>query len=443
MNRRSQIGLLVVLLTIGTLGTSCPSDVIPLTYTLTVNYGTGSGSYAVGSVATITAASPSGYVFDEWTGDVSTVADVTAATTAITMDANRTVTATFTELAFTPFQDSTGGQLYFDNVQMVAAGVGYAVTSTAFPSSLTFYQTTDNGATWAELGTIDTGNTSIGASYAVAFHPDILAYSTYFSGFGFEGTAGVSLNDGASWSHVEDAIQEQYGGYNTPFGSAAVFGDTFWQVVGEQRDSLASLAISSFGSAAEWDRNDLSVQDAIILSTQGTSDDVGNFYMWANETSSSDDWELYVLTASGWAALRSSLGGDFWLTNWTMQRNTNAVTLIDAEDTHTSERGAIYCDPANGTYQTIYYHDTGGDSNGYYLTRAIATETAVYVCLLNANASEDKVVIQQAVNGEYETVIAEDDASVYYYFQTDYNGRVYALRRGTYTTGFYELDSGQ
>ncbi|MCP3097659.1 phospholipase [Myxococcus sp. K15C18031901] len=69
---------------------------------LTVNSGSGDGSYASGTQVTITADAPaSGYVFDKWTG--ATVTSATSATTTLTMPAAATtVTATY-KLA------STGG----------------------------------------------------------------------------------------------------------------------------------------------------------------------------------------------------------------------------------------------------------------------------------------------------------------------------------------------
>ena len=69
-------------------------------YTLTVNSGSGDGAYAQGSVQTITAdGAPSGMQFDEWTGDISHVDNVNAATTTVTMPAaDVTVTATYEDL---------------------------------------------------------------------------------------------------------------------------------------------------------------------------------------------------------------------------------------------------------------------------------------------------------------------------------------------------------
>ncbi|MCF7848776.1 MAG: hypothetical protein K9M45_08005, partial [Kiritimatiellales bacterium] len=66
-------------------------------YQLTVNSGTGSGSYTNGEVVTITASNaPSGQVFDIWTGATQYVASASSATTTVTMPTQDiAVTATY------------------------------------------------------------------------------------------------------------------------------------------------------------------------------------------------------------------------------------------------------------------------------------------------------------------------------------------------------------
>ena len=67
-------------------------------YTLTVEDGSGSGSYVSGTTVAIAANLPAlWYTFDGWTGDISTVADPLASATTVLMGpSNITVTATFT-----------------------------------------------------------------------------------------------------------------------------------------------------------------------------------------------------------------------------------------------------------------------------------------------------------------------------------------------------------
>jgi uncharacterized repeat protein (TIGR02543 family) len=83
----------------------------PLLYTLTVNNGTGDGSYAPSTVVDITADAPaSGYEFSQWTGDIATVANVNSSSTTITMpSANAVVTATYVPILYTLTVNSGNG----------------------------------------------------------------------------------------------------------------------------------------------------------------------------------------------------------------------------------------------------------------------------------------------------------------------------------------------
>jgi len=67
-------------------------------YTLTVVNGEGDGTFVEGTVCTITADDPIGYVFKNWTGDTEDVADTESAVTSITMLDNYTVTANTVKL---------------------------------------------------------------------------------------------------------------------------------------------------------------------------------------------------------------------------------------------------------------------------------------------------------------------------------------------------------
>ncbi len=95
----------------------------PTQYTLTTNtVGQGSvtlappgGTYNEGTVVTLTANPTSGWQFDDWSGDLSG----TANPTTITMNANKSVTANFTEGGSSPYCDSYGqnSATYIDYVE--------------------------------------------------------------------------------------------------------------------------------------------------------------------------------------------------------------------------------------------------------------------------------------------------------------------------------------
>jgi uncharacterized repeat protein (TIGR02543 family) len=95
-------------------------------YTLTVNSGTGDGDYAEDAVVDINADAPdTGYVFDEWTGDVAYVANVNSESTTVTMPAsNVTVTATYVATSGA-FQEGSGMVVFeAENYTDKQAGTG-------------------------------------------------------------------------------------------------------------------------------------------------------------------------------------------------------------------------------------------------------------------------------------------------------------------------------
>ncbi|MGJ8672285.1 galactose-binding domain-containing protein [Rubritalea sp.] len=61
------------------------NDSLPTTYSALVENGVGSGNYAAGTVVNLHANPPSGAVFDQWVGDIATVANVYSPDTTLTM----------------------------------------------------------------------------------------------------------------------------------------------------------------------------------------------------------------------------------------------------------------------------------------------------------------------------------------------------------------------
>jgi hypothetical protein len=68
-----------------------------------------SAPYAEGTVVDLVAEAEDCYEFTEWTGDVDTVADVYSASTSITIDADKSVTASFAPFSYNLTVDSTDG----------------------------------------------------------------------------------------------------------------------------------------------------------------------------------------------------------------------------------------------------------------------------------------------------------------------------------------------
>jgi hypothetical protein len=145
--------------------TTVTANYAPL-YALTVVNGTGGGSYAAGTVVTISAnPPPSGEAFTNWTG--ATVAQPASATTTLTMPAAQaTVTANYTTSYALTVINGTGSGLY-------AAGAVVTINANPAPAGMVFQDWT--GATVGNANAATTtltmpgANTWVSAVYASAY----------------------------------------------------------------------------------------------------------------------------------------------------------------------------------------------------------------------------------------------------------------------------------
>jgi serine/threonine protein kinase len=94
----------------------------PITYTLTVNNGTGSGSYTTGTVVNISAnAAPSGQVFDKWTGSTGRITAVNSANTTFTMgNSDAIIQATYKQNQTTQTQQLEPDPCYYNDKGKIA-----------------------------------------------------------------------------------------------------------------------------------------------------------------------------------------------------------------------------------------------------------------------------------------------------------------------------------
>ncbi len=93
-------------------------------FTLTVNEGTGSGDYEMGTVIDVSAnPPPSGKIFDKWTGNIENLADVKSASTTFTMPAKKAeITATYkSSYALTVIKGSGDGLYSFGEIVSISA----------------------------------------------------------------------------------------------------------------------------------------------------------------------------------------------------------------------------------------------------------------------------------------------------------------------------------
>ncbi len=150
-------------------------------YSLTTNISPSAGgtvsrnpnatTYASGTVVTLTATPGSGYTFTGWSGDVTG----SSTSVTVTMNANKTVTANFTNSTGTTYtltttaSPSAGGSITLSpNATSYAAGT--VVTLTATPASGYFFSSWSGGASGTSTTTTVTmnANTSVTANFTTS-----------------------------------------------------------------------------------------------------------------------------------------------------------------------------------------------------------------------------------------------------------------------------------
>ena len=156
------------------------------TYNLTVNAGTGGTITAPptspstrnpGEVVTITATPNTGYHFVNWTGNVSTVANVNSASTTVTMNGDYTITANFAINTHTlTYTAGAGGTITAPATSPTTHNYGAVVTITAVPNTgYHFVNWTGNVSTVSNVNAASTtitmnANYSITANFAIDTH---------------------------------------------------------------------------------------------------------------------------------------------------------------------------------------------------------------------------------------------------------------------------------
>jgi hypothetical protein len=133
----------------------------PTTYTLTVNSGSGGGSYTAGSVVNISAnAAPNGKQFKNWTSSGGgSFGNANSANTTFTMPSNAvTITANYEDIPPTPSSDATLSGLTLDVPGLTPAFspniFGYTATVATSVADITITATANNGgATISGTGT--------------------------------------------------------------------------------------------------------------------------------------------------------------------------------------------------------------------------------------------------------------------------------------------------
>jgi hypothetical protein len=145
------------------------------------NPGTGTFTYVDGGMVSLVASPNTGYKFVKWSGDVGTVADVNAPSTAITMNDNCSITANFEQIPPEQFgltiSSTAGGSVTVPGEGAFTYDEGGVVSLVATPaSSYQFVNWTGNVTTIADVNAASTnitmhGNYEITANFEAVSLP--------------------------------------------------------------------------------------------------------------------------------------------------------------------------------------------------------------------------------------------------------------------------------
>jgi hypothetical protein len=145
------------------------ADFGDLTYTLTVNSGTGDGVYTNGQQVEITAGiAPTNQVFDRWTGDTQVLASITSSPTTVTMSTqNISLTATYKNLPgyYTLTVNNGTGSGIYTNGQQVEIVADVAPTHQVFDRWTGSTQVLASVTSSTTVATMSTQNVSLTATY--------------------------------------------------------------------------------------------------------------------------------------------------------------------------------------------------------------------------------------------------------------------------------------
>jgi hypothetical protein len=162
--------------------------------------GEGTFTYDAGTVVDLVATPDEGYRFDDWTGNVGTIANVNAAATNITMNGDYSITANFVALYDLTIASTAGGNVTTPGEGTFTYDDGTVVNLVAVPASgYRFVNWTGNVGTIANVNAAATnitmsGNYSITANFVAVY--DLTISSTAGGNVTTPGEGAFTYDDG-------------------------------------------------------------------------------------------------------------------------------------------------------------------------------------------------------------------------------------------------------
>lgn len=326
-------------------------------------------------------------------------------------------------VTYTPLTGPAGAALSLTNVEMIGDGVGYGSVNTAGSSAL-IYKTIDDAATWNQVGTLATNNTSAEGRLELYFAGAEIWYTTLIKtnqyAYG-SGRLGVSRDEGASWTDFDDridTIMAASGSVRDPFARAPGLPGCF-VTTGAMGNTWG---LSGDGGATwSWSRN----QYFFGRFKAGTS----RVYMAGKTEMTVPYYNInrYDPASGGFVNLDAAVPADLYLGPWHVYQGAMAemLTLTDTETTYTPAAYAVASADAGATFTTYF-----NGEEGFTLLDALAVSSSVvFIAGQAAGGEETRLQIRMTVNGGADWMTLVDEATTDTAgFIFDGSGTVYAVR---------------
>jgi len=283
---------------------------VPTIYTLTVNSGSGSGTYYENDVANISAnPAPSGQGFAEWVGDTTGIASLTSSSTTLTMPiGNAEITATYTDRTWTLTVNSGSG----DGSYVVGTVVN--ISADAAPQGEEFAEWSGDATKIADIYDPTTTITMPYADADITATYDIF-YTVHFREGGGSGYDDVTFDDCYVATNDSGPNNGNYAGAsNTRTGLIAVK-DLFTELPettdGEELD-IRSVVLHLFDYQSKSGENTVYVNRCTsnwMTESAGASEadtsiyyaDMSSETQWASGDFSSSDYDASPTVTATWA----------------------------------------------------------------------------------------------------------------------------------------------
>jgi hypothetical protein len=232
--------------------------------------GQGTFTYDAATVVSLVATPDAGYRFVNWTGDLSTIANVNSATTTITMNGDYAITANFVAIYDLTISSTEGGSVTIPGQGRHTYDKGEVVNLVATPASgYRFVNWTGSVGTIADVYDATTTITMNGDYAIIAnFIGPIIAYSPMYTSLWISSTEGGSVTTpGEGWlscvaSTVVVLVASPDPGYRFVnwSGDVAAIADVY--------DASTTITMNSNYSITA---NFVAIYDLSIASTKGVS----------------------------------------------------------------------------------------------------------------------------------------------------------------------------